>query len=483
MTKKIYILLIIFSMITPYFAQLTYVLKDNKNDVFGYAEISGINGNKELNINLRGEYNVIAKDIKLVLKDINLNIINDVLLKFDAKIPNLQIAYNKSTVIIMGISNEKGVCKECIQYFIYDLKTNKLSNLMHTSSNVFGEDKVMFGVLPIENVGYLFLGVNKKNFGGYSSYAINDAGKEIYQAVQNHDGKDKKNSFFLNKIFSEENLIILLYVDDDDFEKARYHALLLDANTGKEIGNILFDDEKYRYEPKTVSFKNNNIYIFGDLYKAGKKFDGGTLGYFMTTFDKKGVIVDKKIAPIADLKIKLDIDKDGEVKKKGFIYAHEFVIDDGSKNIVMVAEYLKRRQTGDLLFLEFDNNFKFKNSHEIVKSPNFPELSYTGSPRSYGLLKKQFGYFDYLYSGKLDKNKGLSFFYQNMTDEIIIGPFQKSKHNIGTVAYQNGTFTNNIISFSSKNPMSILPNKPGYFLLFESNRDSETEKRIEKINY
>ncbi len=484
MMKKFYLLVMLFAMVTSYFGQQTFALKDNKNEVFGYAEISGINGKKDYFLNGLGESNLRTKNIKLVLKDINLNKIDDMLLKFEVEMQDFKILYNKNSFLITGKSMEKGKCLNCNQYFIYDLKTNKLSKLLNIPTNVVGESYAFYNIFPIENVGYLFFGSNTKSSGNYINYAIDDTGKELYTNIKNNSIIDKQKSFIIKNNRLDKNVLSIIYMDDGNSSKVRYHLLIIDTSTGKQIKDVLLDDDKYRYEPKTLTIKNEKIYIFGDVYNAGKKLEGDSVGFFMTTADKHGEIIDKKLVPFSDLKIKLDIDKNGEIKNSGFIYAHEFVMDDTSKNIVMAGEYFKSitggTSLGNLIFLEFNENFEFKNKQEIVKTHNsFARIN--GKSREVGFMLKEYGYLDYMFSDILDKNRGLTFFYANITSK---GLFKVTEYNYGTVVYTDGLYkSNNIIKFNSKIPMQLLPSKPGYFLLLQLNEKGETEKRIEKINY
>ena len=99
--KKIYQLILVFSIFANSFAQQTYALKDNRNEVAGYAELVNINGKNDYYATVAG-YEFRPKDVKVVFQDINLNTINDVLLKFDVPVAHIGVYYNKNSVLIIA---------------------------------------------------------------------------------------------------------------------------------------------------------------------------------------------------------------------------------------------------------------------------------------------------------------------------------------------------------------------------------------------
>lgn len=298
------------------------------------------------------------------------------------------------------------------------------------------------------------------------------------------NGKKKDIIFYHSG--SAGNMYGLTFSDDWEDEQKQYGLLLVNKDNGEEINRQLIDTPENRYEPKNITFKDGKIFMFGDVFPAKAKFDGKKAGLFMIKADLEGNILTRKSQSWDNMRPMIDLDKNGLVKNKGYFYSHDFIFDDTTNHIIMPSEFFMKNglliSIGHLFFLEFDENFNLLKTNTVIKNlrPYSEGASLTNNIQTWGYSIKNSGEFDYMFNNELDRGKGTVFYYASTDKQADL--FRKGEYTFGTVSYIDGKFSNDKINFTSKNIMKILPNKPGYILLFEES-EKGFEKRIEKINY
>lgn len=468
-------------------SQLVMAIIDSDKNTFGYLDFKFINpkgGSERFSVGYASPLN--AKEFQVEIQDINLKKVNDVLLKFDAPVSKFLVSYNKSSILILGVPVILKGSLNNLSYFIYDLQTNKLSEKYRFSKDLNDND-VILSIDPIDDKGFIFNIVPPKKNSKIDLYAIDHQNKKMWvnNLTNSMNGK-KVNLVFYDKGFSG-NILGTTFSDDAQDLNKKYGLLLINKENGKEINRQLLDNSEFRYEPVNVCFKNNKILLFGDLYLPGKKIDGKNIGLFMITADMNGNILERKNQTWEDLKSKIDIENDGYVKNSGYFFPHTYIIDDATNHIILPSEFFSKNSLGMIVthfyFLDFDENFNLVQTKKVFKSTTqYPVNSMLiNSYRAWGNSIKRDGYFDYIFSNELDKKKGIAFYYLDVNKNA--GLLRSGEYSFGTVSYIKGKFSNDKIKFTSKNPMGILPSKPGYILVYEETKDRGLEKRIEKINY
>lgn len=469
---SIFLMSVLFSM--QIFSQKIYTIMDSGGQPFGYACFT-----------LLGKAYTKEISIQMEVKDINLNKINDVIMSFPRSTASFSVSYNKKSLLIIGRPYLGGLLAKKADYYLYDLTNNKLSDRKNIPGTFEG-NRFVNRIKPVDDTGFLFVITNLKD-DQIDLVSVDQNNKQLWASTLTNTVDGKKKDIIFDELDVDNDLAVATYLDHADGKKAQYGLVFINSKTGKELNRVLLDDANNRYQSNQMIMKNDKVYVFGDLYNEGKKFNGLNTGMFMVTTDRTGNNIVKKNLQWTDLKGKLDIDEKGWVEKTGYIYTHAFIIDDASGHILMPGEFFKGTLNGvnisDLVILDFNKDFDLQNVKTFDKKlTSFSMNSFkTGSSRKYGEFLKNSGYFDYMFHNKLDRNKGIVIYYMDVEKDI--GMFSKGKFTYGTIAYVNGEWGRDKIDFTSKNPMGLMPSKPGYIMLYEEPKDSAPEMRIEKINY
>lgn len=466
-------------------SQLVKTIIDSDKNTFGYLDFNFINpkgGSERFTVGYANPLN--AKEFQVEVQDVNLKKVNDILLKFEAPVSKFLVSYNKSSILILGVPVFLKGSLNNLSYYIYDLQTNTLSE-RYTFSKELNVNDVVLSIEPINDRGFIFSIVPPKKNSKIDLYAVDNQNKKLWANNLTNSMNGKNEDLVFYQKGSSGNIFGITFSDDAQDLNKKYGLLLINKDNGKEINRQLIDNTEFRYEPVNLTFKNNKILLFGDLYPGGKKIDGKNIGLFMITADMSGNITGRKNQTWGDLKSKIDIEKDGYVKNLGYFFTHDYIIDDATNHIIMPSEFFLKSGLGmivtHLYFLDFDENFNLIQTSRVFKSTTqYPVNSMlTNSYRAWGNSIKREDYFDYLFSNELDKRKGIAFYYLDVNKEV--GLFRSGEYSFGTVSYINGKFSNDKIKFTSKNPMGILPSKPGYIVIYEESKENGLEKRIEKI--
>lgn len=445
------------------------IFKENK-EIFGYATFTTVSKERKQFI------------YQLEIQDLNLNKINEVLLKNDLKVTTFNLSYNEDRLFIECFEYyDAGTFLKDFRYFIYDLKTNKISDCLQLNVTKENKNYIIGELFPLNGKGFnLFVRDPQKN--ETNIYFITNEKEKIWgNPIYFLNEKNKRNYYTYKLSATSENIAVHCFQDDFRMD-ALYELLFFNSDSGELKKTIKLENGDKRELPKSIIIKNKEVFVFGDAYTYLKKnwqYDG----FFLKKYDPEGNEISGKTVTWNDLKPFIKIDEEGIVEDLGYIYSHEFKIDDESGHIILVGEAFQHspKKIKDMVFLDFDKNFELKAVKNFSKtsSKSNTGTSY-GNPIAEGFFLKKYLFFDYQFSNQLIKNKGLAFFFSNTEQKD--GLFTDGKYNYGIISYKNNEFTRDDINFTSKNLSYLLPSKPGYFLIYELQKDETVDMRIEKIN-
>ncbi|MFD2601964.1 DUF6770 family protein [Flavobacterium suzhouense] len=302
--------------------------------------------------------------------------------------------------------------------------------------------------------------------------------KYVYQV---NPKNDLKRLIYLK---SDEDVIVMLnqkakvrgkiYVE----YKRGFSILLVDSKTGKQQSEFVYPEiDKYSYTMECKLTKDK-IYLMGNYY-AGKLVDDvKNIGWYCFVLDKStGNLLSKDYLKWESLAGKLDITKKGYVKKEGYLYTHNMLLQENGDVIVVTEAFINKPvTTNNLYFFKLDNKLAFKEVFEVSKFRN--KLS--GSNAFSGTIKRA-GAFDFIDYQDLGDNEYLFFFNDN---EKKSNKKKKSTH-YGIVSYSDGEFKKQTLELKTEtSTISAYNAKQGYILLVEDFEGQKPlEYRLEKINY
>ncbi len=475
--KKIILCLLSIFLFTSVQAQI-FPIYDTENEIYGYLTFKDV---EKVN---RKEHRYL-----MTLLDINLNKVSQSSFVDAKKISVGKPYYNGNSIFFEVIDIKK---KDGYSFRVFDVENNKIS-----SRNIVPQlDKKTFVAsnFPIDHTGYgLIIRNLKTQVNEY--YAVSNENKKLYKTYPFGNPERKKS--IENSIVIASNSKLLI-TKNNKYERKNSKdfvstLLLVDISNGETLKELNINDDENKVEFSNVQILENKIVAFGDTYKAKTDLTSNkTSGMFRVIFDLNGNLMEKKIVEWKDFQGKLDIKEGGFVKKNGFIYTHDYVLDEKTGHTIVVGEYVKGRPTSvavkDLVFLDFDQNFNLNQVFEVEKKASVLQLNgfKIGGSRGFINTLIAYNYFDYKFHNNLDQKNGLSFFYFNVEKVSL---FSGVDYAHGIVTFKDGEFKLNKIeeqmSFWTKNGkiVSLLPSKPGYFLLTTLNKEEEFDHRLERIDY
>ena len=302
------------------------------------------------------------------------------------------------------------------------------------------------------------------------------------------------------------------------------HVLGLDVDSGKKMFEVEFSDDKYDLYvlDANVDQSTKTTAVLGQYYTKGDKVNKKpSLGLFSFVLDDKGNIKERNFASWAnDMSKFVDVNEKGRLKNLGHIFFHEVVktnegkyiavgetykqVVDGAASALSIAAKLAAAASGgsvtssgnsvqlkivveDLLFFEFDENFKLTNVNLYDKTKSnytivdayipSPASRYAGLAIKYGL-----GAFDYNYSQSNRDNSVITFTYTDF--EKVDGA--KKKPVFHAITYADGEVSEDEIKLERtfKNKSYVFPAKTGHVTMYEYDRkEKKIEIHTEKLNY
>jgi len=260
--------------------------------------------------------------------------------------------------------------------------------------------------------------------------------------------------------------------------KTGFSILLIDSEDGKQRSEFVYpESDKYSFTVE-CKFIKDKIYLMGNYYAGKFVDDTKNVGWYCFVLDKAtGSLLSKDYLKWEDLAGKLDINKKGYVKKEGYLYTHNMLLQDNGDIIVITEAFINKPvTTNNLYFFKLDSKLAFKEVFEVSKFRN--KLS--GSNLYSGTIKAS-GAFDFIDYQDLGDNEYLFFFNDN---EKKSNKRNKSTH-YGIVSYSDGKFQKQTLDLKTETSIISAYNaKKGYMLLVEDfDEKKSAEYRLEKINY
>lgn len=491
-------------------AQITDLSKLSTGKFYDSDEIVDSNNNKRGYFFLF-ETDKIAKEtvaLEYVVLDENLKKVTNGFfteMKFESLLINSKkIVANVSycdNKLLLSLQDDMGTSGSLLfqRYRILDLKTNKLSEVfLYTNNKLNLNPKVSrdFSEMSKNFSDYMTF-YNKVGLVGFRNdidkktksvdkhmTLFDDNFKEVWKYSYNLSTKkqNKKNLSYLNS--DEQTLVFFNQESDKNNEYVNvFSVLFIDSKYGKLVNEYAFSDlDKYTYKTLNCLITENNITILGNYSKRSKygSFkDDENYGLFKLVFSKKeGKLIESKFLNWADNLEKLGVDKNGYIKKEGYLYVHNLLPLSNAKTIV-VCEAFKQKPitTNNMYMLELTNDFKLNQVFIIDKFRN----KFTRT-EAHSSVIKLYGLFDFIDYQNMGDNDFL--FYLNDNEKNSRN--RKKSTLYGIVSYADGRFKKQTLDLKTEvSNMTITPAKKGYVLIRENfdNKDKSTELRLEKINY
>ena len=311
--------------------------------------------------------------------------------------------------------------------------------------------------------------------------------KEQWRWVYEDFAVKSKKRRSLKYLNSDSDVLVMFNRYSKDNREQTYlpevSILFIDAKKGELTEEFTFPDlEEFSYRVADCHIADNKVYVMGN-YAEGNKYasvhDDKNIGLYKMVFDKTtGKLLDSKYFKWENLINKLDIKKNGYVKKEGNLYTHEMLVkSDGS--IIVVAEAFLNHPvtTNNMYFFEFDKEFAIKDVFEVSKFRN----KFSGTS-AYSEDIKKYGAFDFIDYQNLGDDEYL--FYLNDNEK---NSRNRSKSTLyGVVSYSDGAFKRQTIDLKTEHStIKAFNAKKGYLLLVEDfdDKNKSSEFRLEKINY
>lgn len=320
-------------------------------------------------------------------------------------------------------------------------------------------------------------GVTKKYLAHYDSDF-----KEVWK-YEYSDIKDKKQGL-LSYLASDEDIVVLFnhYTKNDRY-LPEVSVMFIDSEKGTLRKEFVFPDlDKLSYRVVDCAIAGDKIYVMGN-YAKGNKFatldDTENIGLYKLVFNKAtGELLDKTYFKWESLNGKLDIKKNGYVKKEGQLYTHHMLLKSNGNVIVATEAFINQPiVTNNMYFLELDDRFTFKDLFEVTKFRNkFPGTN------AYSSDIKKYGLFDFIDYQDLGDDEYLFF----LNDNEKKSKNRKKSTLYGVVSYSDGKFKRQTIDLKTEtSTINAYNSKKGYLMLVENfdEKGKSTEFRLEKVNY
>ena len=236
------------------------------------------------------------------------------------------------------------------------------------------------------------------------------------------------------------------------------------------------------YKVVDCYINGDEISVLGNYSKAsefGFISDTENMGLFNFKFSKTtGKTITNKYIKWEELVGKLDMNKNGLVKKEGYIFVHNMLSLKDNKVIVVCETFQQSPiQTNNMYFLEVSKEFKVSQVFEVTKFRNkFPKTA------AHSKEIKKYGLFDFIDYQNLGDDEFLFFLSDNEKNTR-----NRNKSTLyGIVSYSEGTFKRQTLDLKTEtSSITIYPSKKGYIMLIEDfdAAGKATEMRLEKVNY
>ncbi|MES2484728.1 MAG: DUF6770 family protein, partial [Bacteroidota bacterium] len=387
------------------------VIKDSKNNIKGYF--------------LLFESDKVGKEtyeLQYVVLDENLTKVTDgyiTEMKFeswlvDAQGVDVAVSLNKNKLLLRFADDFQGTLA-FHRYRTLDIKNNKISDPFvfindslkinpvfdRKMSNM--ENNQSNPIMYFDGVGMIVqsYGMKKKKIMTKSFVHYDDDMKRLWEYEYYDREKVDKTYANLNYVASDDDVIVMfkhLSKKNDDYIND-VSALFLNSDKGTVRNEFGFPElDKYTYRVVDCKLGEDKIYIMGNYaekQKYGYVNDHDGLGIYTFIFDKAtGKLIDKKYITWESMNKALPINKNGLVKKEGYMYVHNMLYQPNGK-VIVIGETFENAPitTNNMYFFELSADFKLEQTFEVSKFRNkFPQTTaYSGDIKNYGL----FDFIDY----------------------------------------------------------------------------------------
>jgi hypothetical protein len=305
----------------------------------------------------------------------------------------------------------------------------------------------------------------------------------------------EKKGFFQNYSFIDSDKKDILFSLFSGQGKVYKKSIVLISNeTGKLDLQIPLQDSLNVCILKKVILEEDKVIVFKQIYdyRKGQAYvEDQIRGFVKLIYDRTtGKELSRSYFKWTDLVDKLPINKSGKIKGNGYIQFLDFQRTSDGKTIVIAEGFDPsvydvgklfngggRSQDSsyilDLYLFVFNEKMEVIDYHKVAKNKN----KFKGD-HGFGDYLQNVGAFDYMYSQTLSKDEFVYYYQDNE---------KNSKRNpqwvLGVITYVNGAFAFQKVPLTNKNGQ-IIPHiaKNGYILL-EDNSETESELRLEKIDY
>lgn len=472
------------------------VIKDEKNNIKGYFIL--FESDKIAKETVELEYVVLDENLTKVTNGFMTEMKYESWLVDAEKITvNVSLYKNKLLLELADYANGISLFQ---RYRVLDVVTNEMSkpfdfikdalrldpvfDRKHTNMSNNMSEKISFydgvGMMVHSKTLDKKQGRTKKYLAHYND-DLKEVWKYEYSEIEDKKKKD------LTYLASDEDVVVIFNHYTKNNNNGTYlpevSALFLDAKKGTLRKEFLFPElDKFSYRIVDCVITNDKIYLMGN-YAKGNKYatldDTENIGLYRLVFDKKtGELLDKNYFKWESLAGKLDIKKNGYVRKEGQLYTHNMLLkSDGG--IVAVTETFTNQPiiTNNMYFFELDGKFELKDLFEVTKFRNkFPGTNaYSGDIKKYGL----FDFIDY-------QNLGDDEFLFFLNDNEKKSKNRKKSTLYGIVSYSDGKFKRQTLDLKTESSnIKAYNSKKGYLMLVENfdEKNKPTEFRLEKINF
>lgn len=472
--KKVIITIWLCLFSTILFAQISPVFDAEKDEIFGYLVVTFIEKVDRKNSRYMAS-----------LLDVNLNGVSQNTFVNQKNRKLLDANYNGSHIYFEMANSAKSNSKK-FSYHLYDLKKNNVSEEHHLSKQ--HRKTYVYDSYPIKNKGF---GIHTRNIRTNVNRldGISNENEKLYESYP-YEKKKKRNVEYLDLVAMKDNVLatIVRKKPSQKSSESETTILLIDTETGKTINDLSLDSDQSTIDLKNIQFIDDKLIVYGDLYKEEEKISNGkTAGLFKATLDYEGNVLDQQERTWSHFQSEMDIDEEGLVSDKGFILTHDFIFDRGSKNTVVIGEYIRGVAGGiemrDVVFLELDEDFNLQQvTVEEKQTSTFSTslLRFSGSRSFKNKLRS-----DYQFFNTLENQNGLAFIFSDYREKMFSTSLT---HNI--ISYKDGEFTNidlegKMGAWWEREHLILSISKPGYILISKvSQYDREiTDFRLEKVSF
>lgn len=317
--------------------------------------------------------------------------------------------------------------------------------------------------------------------------AYNVEKKSIWNYDYNKENKKIKYKF---KVLNDESIIF--WTKEDKTKSEKLHRL--EPKTGAPIFVYELEDRSSDYSHNyVVNIIDDKTIITGSYssYKAYAGFEGDkSLGFFKIVLDREGKEVSKTYKRWEEFSSKMEIKKNGKMKKGYRLYNREiFAFSDGRTSIL--TRKIKSRDFSNLVLLNFDTEFNLETVKVIENNDDDERLlpaNYLFSQNRENRKKASFFY------KKKYKIKGFSAFgayglmlsSKKKIKEKLENKNKDAYDKLGIITVNEGQVNIEEVQMVGGLSGSVYPfiAKEGYILLREFNKDSDYDQiRLERLNY